>query len=98
MTLLQMPPSAAACVLELGMSHLGEIALLADICQPTVQSLSPHPRRGQQCSGLLKAEVGPVGPSAAGEGDYQHWRSTHGRGWRHRGRRACERARAPPSP
>jgi UDP-N-acetylmuramyl pentapeptide synthase len=36
LTLLQMPPSAAACVLELGMSHLGEIALLADICQPTV--------------------------------------------------------------
>jgi UDP-N-acetylmuramyl pentapeptide synthase len=41
MTLLQLPPSAAACVLELGMSRLGEIALLADICLPTVQPPPP---------------------------------------------------------
>jgi hypothetical protein len=37
---------------------------------------------------------GLTGPGAAGKVDYQHWPSTHGRGWRHRGRRARERARA----
>lgn len=57
MTLLQMPSSAAACVLELGMSHLGEIALLADICQPTVQSLSTDALAVATVQCLL-AEVG----------------------------------------
>jgi len=37
LTLLKLPAASAACVLELGMSHLGEIAELAGICHPTVR-------------------------------------------------------------
>eukprot|EP00897_Mesotaenium_endlicherianum_P010017 jgi/Mesen1/9043/ME000057S08460 len=37
LTLLAMPSSSAACVLELGMSHLGEIRQLAAIVRPSVR-------------------------------------------------------------
>mmetsp|Transcript_12397 Transcript_12397/g.40834 ORF Transcript_12397/g.40834 Transcript_12397/m.40834 type:complete len:475 (-) Transcript_12397:1315-2739(-) len=37
LTLLRTPASAAACVLELGMSAPGEIAALAELCSPTVR-------------------------------------------------------------
>ncbi|KAK9829363.1 hypothetical protein WJX72_005414 [[Myrmecia] bisecta] len=40
LTLLELPPTAAACVLELGMSARGEIAVLAGICKPTLRVIT----------------------------------------------------------
>lgn len=40
LTLCALPPDADALVLELGMNHLGEIALLQDIARPTVRLIT----------------------------------------------------------
>ncbi|KAK3249967.1 hypothetical protein CYMTET_40634 [Cymbomonas tetramitiformis] len=39
-TLLQLPSDSAACVLEMGMNHFGEIALLADIARPNIRLIT----------------------------------------------------------
>lgn len=40
LTLCAMPPDADALVVELGMNHLGEIALLQDIARPTIRLIT----------------------------------------------------------
>lgn len=40
LTLLAMPPKTEVLVLELGMNHLGEIALLQEVCKPTIRLIT----------------------------------------------------------
>ncbi len=55
MTVLQLAPAHRAAVIELGMNHPGEIAVLARIAQPTVALVNNAQREHQEFMGTVEA-------------------------------------------
>src|SRR6202042_1202187 len=55
MTVLQLAPAHRVAVVELGMNHPGEIAVLARIAQPTVALVNNAQREHQEFMGTVEA-------------------------------------------
>ncbi len=71
LTLLRLRPEHRAAVLELGMNHVGEIALLAGLAAPTVALVNNAQREHQEFMATVEAvarENGAVITALAGDG------------------------------